>query len=303
MRNRGLCVFAYLILWLGASSAGAQSSPSGKDEPKAEWTVPVLVLRYFPVTADKEKVDIAVTSNVGGSLKEIQAKCDRMTEEAIEALQEGSRFRAYNDPKAPLSLKYVVVDTFDYLDALPRNPGKQDKADYIKVLERAQIQHYVEEKGVKEVWIWGYHSKDLSPWESNMSSPFGDVSNSDRDPLDLPVFKETYTVYHYNYERDTSEAVHNHIHQIEAVMRQHGGELWRRWEGEPGEAFSSTPVLQEPTFVFTSLRFGFLNVLLALKLLPSHPPLCPSGLFPVPEVCTCMSRTMRRGGGLQWHIK
>ena len=235
MRNRGLCLFAYLILWLGASSAGTHSSPSGKDEPKAEWTVPVLVLRYFPVTADKEKVDIAVTSNVGGSLREIQAKCDRMTEEAIEALQEGSRFRAYNDPKAPLSLKYVVVDTFDYLEALPRNPGKQDKADYIKVLERAQIQHYVEEEGVKEVWIWGYHSKDLSPWESNMSSPFGDVSNSDRDPLDLPVFKETYTVYHYNYERDTSEAVHNHIHQIEAVMRQHGGELWRRWEGEPGE--------------------------------------------------------------------
>lgn len=61
------------------------------------------------------------------------------------------------------------------------------------------------------------------------------LSNSDRDPLDLPIFKKTYIVYHYNYERDASEAVHNHIHQIEAVMRHHGGELWKRWEGEPGK--------------------------------------------------------------------
>ena len=32
-------------------------------------------------------------------------------------------------------------------------------------------------------------------WEPNMASPFGDVSNSDRDPGDLPVLKKTYTVY------------------------------------------------------------------------------------------------------------
>ncbi|HNQ87557.1 MAG TPA: hypothetical protein PKM73_02855 [Verrucomicrobiota bacterium] len=30
-----------------------------------------------------------------------------------------------------------------------------------------------------------------------MSSRHGDVSNSDRDPDDLPVLKHAYTVYHY----------------------------------------------------------------------------------------------------------
>jgi hypothetical protein len=44
------------------------------------------------------------------------------------------------------------------------------------------------------------------------------VSNSDRDPKDLPVYDRTYTVYHYNYQRGASEAVEDHMHQIEAVL-------------------------------------------------------------------------------------
>jgi hypothetical protein len=51
----------------------------------------------------------------------------------------------------------------------------------------------------------------------------GDVSNSDRDADDLPVLKKTYTVYHYNYQRGTSEAVEDHIHQFEAVLNHVDG--------------------------------------------------------------------------------
>ncbi|MBI3465676.1 MAG: hypothetical protein HY000_21875, partial [Planctomycetes bacterium] len=219
--------------------AAPRQSPSTREQPesnqtKALWKIPVLVLKYFPVTEDKSVIDIKVTSNVAAPLEEIRKKCDRITAEIIETLQQGSRFRAYQNPQAPPSLQYVIVDTKEYLEPLPRNPKKKDKADYIQVLERANVREYVEEKGVKEVWIWGYHSKDLSPWESNMASPHGDISNSDRDPSDLPVLSKTYTVYHYNYERDTAEAVENHMHQIEAVMRHHGGELWRLFEGKPG---------------------------------------------------------------------
>ncbi len=71
---------------------------------------------------------------------------------------------------------------------------------------------------VKEVWIWGYHGGVLDLWESNMASPFGAISNSNRDPNDLPVLKSTYTVYHYNYQRGASEAVEDHMHQFEAVL-------------------------------------------------------------------------------------
>ena len=51
-----------------------------------------------------------------------------------------------------------------------------------------------------------------------MAGPFGDISNSNRDPKDLPLLGQTYTVYHYNYQRGTSEAVEDHLHQIEAVL-------------------------------------------------------------------------------------
>jgi hypothetical protein len=80
-----LCHFGVVAVLLAPGATSAQ--PSKVDHPtenrqKAKWTIPVLVLRYFPVTADKKKIDIAVTSNVDAPLKVIQAKCDRITREA-----------------------------------------------------------------------------------------------------------------------------------------------------------------------------------------------------------------------------
>jgi hypothetical protein len=85
-------------------------------------------------------------------------------------------------------------------------------------MERVDIRKWVEDRGVKEVWLWAYHGGKVDLWESNLASPFGDISNSNRDPADLPVLRQSYTVYHYNYQRGTSEAVENHMHQIEAVL-------------------------------------------------------------------------------------
>jgi hypothetical protein len=222
--------FMLIVLAVGVSHA---SAARGADA-KPVWDVPVLVIRYFPLTADGSRLDKTVTSNVDLPLDKIRAKCDRMTQQAAEALTEGSRFRAYANPDARPSLGYRVVETIEHLEALPHDPKKKGFPDYRKILDREDVKKWVEERGVKEIWIWGYHSKQLAPWESNMASPHGDVSNSDRDPNDLPILKRTYTVYHYNYERDTQEAVHNHIHQIEAVMRHVGGGLWKTFEGTRG---------------------------------------------------------------------
>jgi hypothetical protein len=69
-----------------------------------------------------------------------------------------------------------------------------------------------------------------------MAGPYGDISNSDRDPRDLPVFSKTYTVYHYNYQRGPSEAVEDHMHQIEALFRQLDPDLfWNKFVGKPLE--------------------------------------------------------------------
>jgi len=55
--------------------------------------------------------------------------------------------------------------------------------------------------------------------ESNMSSPTtGDVSNSTRDPADLPVYGHTYVVFGINFRRSQAEAVHNVGHQLESIF-------------------------------------------------------------------------------------
>jgi len=108
--------------------------------------------------------------------------------------------------------------------------------DYNAIMQRVHIKYWVEERGIKEVWLWGYHGGVIDLWESNMAGPFGDISNSDRDPHDLPVLDQTYTVYHYNYGRGPSEAVEDHMHQIEAVLRHVDPHLfWDKFVGQPGE--------------------------------------------------------------------
>jgi hypothetical protein len=74
----------FLLLLTAGPAWGADESVAGP------WTVPILEIRYFPVTADGKKIDINVTSNVGAPLETIRAKCDRMTREAMTALSEGS---------------------------------------------------------------------------------------------------------------------------------------------------------------------------------------------------------------------
>jgi len=186
--------------------------------------VPVLVVKYFPVKGDL--IDIEVTGDWGASLAETRAKTERLTQEVMQALQEGSRYHGYKNPKAAPSLKYRVTGALEFLEPLPtrQKPGHQTPmTDYRQIMERVGVRQWVEQRGVKEIWLWGYHGGKVDLWESNMSSPYGDVSNSDRDPNDLPVLAKTYTVYHYNYQRGASEAVEDHMHQIEALLNKVDG--------------------------------------------------------------------------------
>jgi hypothetical protein len=79
-----------------------------------------------------------------------------------------------------------------------------------------------------------------------MASPTtGDISNSNRDPLDLPVLSHTYTVYGMNFRRTQAEAVHNVGHQLEAMFayvnqRTEGNTnlFWKQFVGQDaGGAF------------------------------------------------------------------
>jgi hypothetical protein len=205
--------------------------------PAWGWTIPTLVIRYFP--PKDGRIDRAVTGDVDAPLEAIRRHTEETTRRVIEALESGSRYHGYKNPAAQPSLRYQIVDTIEYLEPLPTWPKPGHRAsmtDYNAIMERVDIKTWVEERGVKEVWLWGYHGGVIDLWESNMAGPFGDISNSDRDPGDLPLLSKTYTVYHYNYQRGPSEAVEDHMHQIEAVLRHVDPHLfWDKFVGKPQE--------------------------------------------------------------------
>ena len=200
------------------------------------YTIPTLMVSYFPT--EKGRIDIRVTGDVGAPLNAIRHHTLETTERVIQALETGSTYHGYTDPTAQPSLRYRVVDAIEFLEPLPtyHKPGHHvPMTDYNAIMERVNIRHWVEGRGVKEVWLWGYHGGVIDLWESNMAGPYGDLSNSDRDPTDLPVLSRTYTVYHYNYQRGPSEAVEDHVHQIESVLREIDHHLfWETFVGKPG---------------------------------------------------------------------
>ncbi|HEY5913756.1 MAG TPA: hypothetical protein VJA21_24470 [Verrucomicrobiae bacterium] len=209
---------------LAVQGAGAAIHPRASEIVPDNFVIPILVVHYFPTNG--ANVDVRVTGDVGESLEAIREKTRRQTREAMAELEDGSRYRGFVDSNAVPALRYEVAGSFEFLEPLPTwsKPGhRTPMTDYRKILDRIGIKDWVEKKGVKEVWIWGYHGGKVDLWESNMASRFGDVSNSDRDPKDLPVLGKTYTVYHYNYQRGTSEAIEDHMHQIEAVLNYFDG--------------------------------------------------------------------------------
>jgi hypothetical protein len=205
-------------------------------EPPA-YSIPTLVISYYPVRGDR--IDRAITGDVDAPLGKIRRHVQQTTNRVVEALEQGSAYHSYKDPTARPSLRYEIVDTLEFLEPLPTTPKPGHRVpmtDYNAIMRRIGIQEWLEERGIKEVWLWGYHGGVIDLWESNMAGPFGDISNSDRDPHDLPTLSRTYTVYHYNYGRGPSEAVEDHMHQIEAVLRYINPELfWNKFVGKPGE--------------------------------------------------------------------
>lgn len=199
--------------------------------------IPTLVISYFPVK--NGRIDRAITGDVSASLADIRRHTINTTNRVVQALETGSAYHGYKDRTAQPCLEYQIVDTLEFLEPLPTwpKPGHRvPMTDYNAIMKRVNIRAWVEERGVKEVWLWGYHGGMIDLWESNMAGPYGDISNSDRDPHDLPVLNKTYTVYHYNYGRGPSEAVEDHMHQIEAVLRQLDPHLfWDKFVGQPGE--------------------------------------------------------------------
>ena len=229
------------------------------------WEVPVVILRYLP-TADGVNLDVTVAPDFHTlgeiSLTDLIAEIDAFDLRVKFALEQGSAFRGYNNPGAEPSLGYRVVaditvyqhipggEVFDHVEGYDTY-----SPDYHQMFECLDMRDYVDNQRVKEVWFWhtGFDASFPSfdpaihnpadfrgTSESNMSSPTtGDISNSLRSETDLPVYGSTYVVYAQNYRRTQAQVLHNHGHQLEAILsyvneQQDGNTdlFWRDFVGQ-----------------------------------------------------------------------
>lgn len=204
---------------------------------KTTHNIPVLVLAYYPDEDKDGKLDPETVGNDSANfdVNQMKSKVADLTGELVEILEYGSAYHGYKNPDAVPSLNYNVTESKIFDEPIPVSTEFRPFADHIKILNELDICDYVDNQGVKEVWIWMYHSSVVAPIESNMSGPYGDISNSYRQD-DLPHCESTYTVYDYNYGRGASEATEDHMHQIESVMRHADNDLfWNKFVGPVGD--------------------------------------------------------------------
>ncbi len=220
---------------------------STKSHAEAPATVPypmkVLSIRYFPIDSNQASGSAqlmdATTSAVpaGTTVDQMRSRVDDLRNQTINALKAATRYHGYKDANAISSLNYSIEDEKEFLKPIPKSAIYRPTADHFKMLAGNEpdigitnICDYVENRGVKEVWVWMYHTYDIyhpdgvSPVESNMApksggafgSPgYSDVSNSDHVD-DLPRCAKSYVVYDFNYNRGIT--LHTFGHQIESVM-------------------------------------------------------------------------------------
>lgn len=209
------------------------------------YEIPVVIMRFLP-TKDGRNIDVTKAPDFWDlgeiTIEKLKTKIDVYDRRIKFMLEEGTRFRGYKNKNVVPSIGYRVVEYITIYEQTPKgevNSHLKDgtplySPDYHKIFERFNIEHYINNLGVKEIWIWmGGVNSDFpcydptmhkpedfrNWWESNMSSAItGDISNSNRDNDDLPVYGSTYTVYGQNFRRSHAEAVHNHGHQLEAIL-------------------------------------------------------------------------------------
>lgn len=195
----------------------------------------------------------------GKTILEIKTKIENDMIVGLDALQKGSQFQQKGIISPNNTIEYQVEDSINYYyEELPLADQPISETEpvyrpkYFDVLNRENICHKVDEKGISQIWLWGYHNDFsppyLVPTESNMAMGrisqdffnmpqmnYGDVSNSERTD-DLPVCNHTYTLFNYNLARGPAEMVENQTHHIEDLLNWIDGRdilnnqtLFQRW--------------------------------------------------------------------------
>lgn len=233
MGGASVGVALYLLQQPQDTRKGAYFAPIPTQNFNRE--MPILVISYYPPDPNNpENIDekIAGPNSHGKKISDIRNSVNSMTQQILQDLTIATKYKGYQNTELQPSLKYVQYgQTIEALQKLPRGNslgGGTYRPDYKKILTDMNICDYVDNKGVKQVWLWGYHFGEIVPVESDMAmgklssnffnfSGYGDVSNSEKTN-DLPVCNHTYVLNNYNYDRGVGEALEDHGHQFEALF-------------------------------------------------------------------------------------
>jgi len=226
--------------------------------------VPFLMINVFPTNDGIVHNDTIGPSSYweikNPSLEDSKSKIKNILLTSKNAIELGTAFRDYGENQVKpyvsmLPLAYIniyVSNENEYKTKKTRN--NKQTYDYIKMFSDLEIENYVNNRGLREIWItefnygsWpslvnsGLYDELNDTWlpESNMASPFtGDVSNSYQVPDDLPIYNNTYVVYGNSGHRGVDTNMHNRGHQIERQLRyiekgkKSGQELfWNKFVG------------------------------------------------------------------------
>ena len=208
-----------------------------KTNNKGQLRIPVVIINYLPtkdgIELDRNRTQDSVGQDMTGQFYTLErAKSKILLDKIIEkhAIEEGTKFRDFsNNTVSP----FIDIDVVAYINIYEVKYNfigvstvyKRDwwNIDYLDIMEKINLKNYVENLGVKEVWLTtfprerGYLSFNVD--ESNMASPLtGDISNSYRLPKDLPIFNKTYVMYGDNGWRGVDTDLHNRGHQLESQM-------------------------------------------------------------------------------------
>lgn len=189
----------------------------------------ILQIEYYPRSlSNPANLDVQETG-LDVSIAQQQNYVSNMSSELISLIGTATKFHGYKNPNAPQFLKYSIADTKKYYEKIPRGYLLKPqegvyRPNYAQIMKKENICDYVDNKGVTEVWMFGYHHGAIEPDESRMASRLGDFSNSwpkeNELPSEfrLPVCSKPYVLYNFNYTRAVMEMFHNRIHQLENIL-------------------------------------------------------------------------------------
>lgn len=233
------------------SSSGAATPMPTPTPAAATRVVKILVLRYFPLDASGTKLDPTITG-MNSDLSVMRTNLTDLTQSGMTNLSNGSKYHGYTDSSITPSFIFSKVDDKEFLKAMPISTNRIPwnlsvfRPDYKKMLtEDVGICSYVDDGGVSQVWIYGYHYGLVEPAEGNMSmgrnssafwnhGTFGDVSNSEQID-DMPLCNKTYILLNYNYSRGLGELIEDHTHHIERIMGFADTSLWDSFVNPHGQ--------------------------------------------------------------------